>query len=163
MNLVLDDTAADEWVSVADIMAALMIVFLFIAIVYIKPLADQQAEVREIAIAWQASERAIHEALVDEFQYDLEHWDAEIEASTLLVRFRSPDILFDAGNEALKLRFKHILDDFFPRYVARLSVFSDDIEEIRIEGHSQVCDGFLQACQYPCLPSIALVYEAGAC
>jgi len=125
-----------EWISIADLMAALMVVFMFIAIVYIRPLAQQQETVREIAVAWQASEVAIHEALVAEFEADLGAWNAEIEASTLLIRFRSPDILFDSGRETLKPQFRRILDDFFPRYVATLAPFSQDIEELRIEGHT---------------------------
>ncbi len=125
-----------EWIAVSDLMAALMVVFLFIAIVYIRPLTIEREKVREIAIAWQASEQAILDALVDEFEQDLKTWDAEIDASTLLVRFRSPDILFDAGLGTIKPRFKAILDDFFPRYVAVLAPFRSDIEEVRIEGHT---------------------------
>ena len=32
--------------------------------------------------------------------------------------------------------FKEILDDFFPRYLGVLRSFKDNIEEIRIEGHT---------------------------
>ena len=132
-----DTAEADgEWISVADLMAALMVVFLFIAIVYMKPLAEEQARVREIAVAWQASESAIHEALVAEFEADLPRWDAEIEPSTLLIRFRSPDILFKEGKGELESGFRAILDDFFPRYAATLAEYAEDIEEIRIEGHT---------------------------
>lgn len=137
MDAALDTAESDgEWISISDLMAALMVVFLFIAIVYLRPLATEQAKVREIAVARQASEIAIHEALVAEFEADLAAWDAEIEASTLLVRFRSPDILFDPGRETLKPRLRDILDDFFPRYAATLAPFRDDIEELRIEGHT---------------------------
>ena len=130
------ENSGSEWISVSDLMAALMIVFLFIAIVYIRPLANERQKVREIAVAWQASETAIHDALVAEFEADLERWDATIEASTLMLRFRSPEILFESGKGSLKPRFERILDDFFPRYVAILEPYSEDIEEIRIEGHT---------------------------
>ena len=126
----------DEWISVADLMAALMIVFMFIAIVFIKPLSDTKTKVREIAVAWQETERNISAALIDEFQEDLKHWDAEIDPKNLIVRFKSPEILFDAGKGTVKPRFKYILNDFFPRYIRVLETHHPNIDEIRIEGHT---------------------------
>ena len=130
------DDAGAEWISTSDLMAALMIVFLFIAIVYIRPLAMEREKVKEIAVAWQEGETAIHEALDNEFKDDLEDWGAEIEKATLIVRFKAPEILFKSNAGTLQPRFRVILDEFFPRYVKVLSPYNIDIDEIRIEGHT---------------------------
>jgi outer membrane protein OmpA-like peptidoglycan-associated protein len=139
-----------EWMSVADLMAGLMVIFLFIAIVFLRPLIDErekaievaeelrvtQAEVREIVVAWQENEASIYDALMEEFESDLLRWNAEIEEQTLLIRFKSPDVLFEEGRSSLRPRFESILDDFFPRYVRVLDDFKKSIEELRIEGHT---------------------------
>jgi outer membrane protein OmpA-like peptidoglycan-associated protein len=44
--------------------------------------------------------------------------------------------LFQLGKSTLQPKFEAILDDFFPRYVNILQGYSDDIEAIRIEGHT---------------------------
>ncbi|HWP47707.1 MAG TPA: OmpA family protein [Candidatus Limnocylindrales bacterium] len=53
------------------------------------------------------------------------------------MRFKEPEVLFDQGKAELKEKFKVILDDFFPRYIKLLfTKYKDNIEEIRIEGHT---------------------------
>lgn len=53
-------------------------------------------------------------------------------------------MLFDEGKAVLRPKFKEILDDFFPRYIAVLSrpEYRDNIEEIRIEGHTNSNGGY---------------------
>ena len=47
-------------------------------------------------------------------------------------------MLFDNNEATLKENFKEILNDFYPRYIAILNKpeYRDNIEEIRIEGHT---------------------------
>ena len=80
----------------------------------------------------------LYDDLYNEFKDDLKKWNALIDRQSLSVRFESPDVLFEKGSYQLKNEFKIILDDFFPRYVAILTnnKYKDDIEEIRIEGHT---------------------------
>lgn len=61
-----------------------------------------------------------------------------MDESTLSIRFEQPDILFEVGSAELKNNFKALLDDFFPRYLNILTSdkYKNDIEEIRIEGHT---------------------------
>ncbi|TYC49380.1 OmpA family protein [Rhodobacterales bacterium] len=139
-----------EWISVSDLMSGLMVIFLFIAIVYIRPLVEQkeraiqdkeelaavQQTIKEIAVAWSESEVSIYEELQKEFERDLERWNAELEKETLTIRFRAPDVLFDRNRADLKPEFQNIISDFFPRYVRVLSQFEDAIDEVRIEGHT---------------------------
>ena len=139
-----------EWISVSDLMAGLMLIFLFIAIVYIRvqvaekeraiektrELAQVQSQVQEIVVTWQRSSERILDALHAEFEDDLPRWNAEIVPKDITIRFKAPEVLFDRGTAALKPEFEVILDDFFPRYLDVLSRHLDVIEEVRIEGHS---------------------------
>ena len=125
-----------DWLSVSDLMAGLMVIFLFVAIVFIRDALQENAKIADIATAWQETEQGIYYALVAEFQDDLPRWNAEIEEETLLVRFNAPQVLFAEGESAMRARFQEILTDFFPRYVAVLSEFQPAIDEIRIEGHT---------------------------
>ena len=127
----------DNWISVSDLMAGLMMVFLFILIIYAKTADERLQNAQEIVVEWRDSELAIYEALIDEFESDLKDWEAIIEKETLTIRFQSPRILFETGKADLSPRFKQILDDFMPRYIDLLaSNFSGVIEEVRIEGHT---------------------------
>lgn len=130
------DDGEEHWISVSDLMAGLMIIFLFIAITYIRPILNERDAIKEIAVTWQESEVALYDRLKEEFKDDLPRWNAELERETLTVRFTEPEILFDSGRATLKPEFEYILSDFFPRYLNVLSDFRDDIAEVRIEGHT---------------------------
>ena len=178
--------------SVADLMAGLMMVFLFIAIAYMieiqsnqKALADgakqagearvkaerseqaalasakealesrraaeavsQEADERRkksenvsatmqaIASEYSSSKQALEGALHAEFEPDLKRWRAEISDGS--IRFLEPDILFATSSAEIKPAFRSILNDFFPRYLAILTSdkFREEIDEVRIEGHT---------------------------
>ncbi len=126
----------DHWISVSDLMAGLMIVFLFISVALMRNAFQERDKIKEIAIAYQENQVGIYEALVEEFRVDLPRWQAEIRRETLSFEFKSPEVLFDTGEITLKPTFKEILDDFFPRYLVVLSRFRDSINEVRIEGHT---------------------------
>ena len=125
-----------HWISVADLMAGLMVIFLFVAISYIRPIENTQATIRTIVATWNDMEADIHAALRDEFRDDLERWNAELERETLTIRFNAPEVLFDTATPELKPKFRAILSDFFPRYLRVLRGFKEAIEEIRIESHT---------------------------
>jgi outer membrane protein OmpA-like peptidoglycan-associated protein len=125
-----------HWLSVADLMAGLMMVFLFIAVALMRDALIERDRVKDVAVAYQDTLVAIYDALSDEFADDLVQWDAEIDEETLSFNFKSPDVLFESGDSAIQPRFEVILQDFFPRYVEVLIQFRDSIEEVRIEGHT---------------------------
>ena len=66
----------EHWLSVSDLMAGLMVIFLFIAITYIRPIAEIQS-IRNIVVAWKDSEVEIYKALEKEFKDDLPRWRAD--------------------------------------------------------------------------------------
>jgi len=125
-----------QWISIADLMAGLMVIFLFIAISYIQPIENTQDKIRTIAAAWNESEVHIHTALEQEFRDDFSRWNAELERESLTIRFKSPEILFESATHQLKPKFREILSDFVPRYFRVLEGFKDAIEEVRVEGHT---------------------------
>ena len=125
-----------HWLSVSDLMAGLMMVFLFISIALMRHALLERDRIKEVAVAYQENQVAIYEALMDEFRDDLDAWDANVDEETLAFTFQSPDVLFSTGSVALRPRFKDILEDFFPRYLSILFEFSDSINEVRIEGHT---------------------------
>ena len=126
----------DHWLSVSDLMAGLMMVFLFIALVFMLKTQKDNDKIKDVAVAYQDNQVAIYEALDREFKNDLNKWDAEIDKETLSFSFQSPEVLFRNSETKLRQEYKNILNDFFPRYIEVLKPFRDSLDEIRIEGHT---------------------------
>ena len=127
-----------EWLSISDMMTGLMVIFLFIAISYMVQIKDTNEKIYAIAKTYSETHAALYEALMTEFEKDLDRWNAEINRETLSVTFKEPEILFNTGSAEIKPKFQIILSDFFPRYIKLLhdEKFVNDIEEVRIEGHT---------------------------
>lgn len=92
--------------------------------------------VTDVVVAMRDAEQRLGERLTREFQRDLRRWGANIDPSTLTIRFNNPDLLFVQGSTNLSPAFFGQIYDFFPRYMNALRDFKDDIEEVRIEGHT---------------------------
>ena len=130
------EEGGEHWLSISDLMAGLMMVFLFIAIVFMRHTMKENEKIKSVAVAYQENQVAIYDSLMKEFEKDLEKWGAEIDKETLAFNFKSPDVLFDNGDIDIKPAFAIILDDFFPRYLKVLKPFRSSIDEVRIEGHT---------------------------
>ena len=128
--------AEAHWLSISDLMAGLMMVFLFIAIALMMNANIERDKIKEVAVAYQQSQVNIFDALMREFEKDLKRWDANIDRETLSFEFRSPEVLFEQGDIQIKPLFQKILNDFFPRYIQTLSQFKGAVNEIRVEGHT---------------------------
>ncbi len=126
-----------EWISISDMMAGLMMVFLFIAVLFMSEVQKEQKAIKEIAESYQNIQQQLFKDLSEEFKQDLKVWDAEI-LSDNTIRFKSPEILFDTNSSDLKALFIAVLDDFFPRYLGILTnnKYKKQIKEIRVEGHT---------------------------
>ena len=118
----------EQWAPVSDLMAALMLIFMFIAIMYIDTVVSEKSESRDECAK-------IHGLLESEFRSDFFDWNVEL-LEDLTIRFRNPEILFEAGKADIRPKFEEILRDFFPRYMGAIISHQDDIREIRIEGHT---------------------------
>jgi outer membrane protein OmpA-like peptidoglycan-associated protein len=135
----------DHWISMSDMMSGLMMVFLFISVSYMLNVSKEKdaatrakEQVQEIAVTYHKLQNELYADLLKEFREDLDDWNATIDKKMLSVRFEAPDVLFAQGSAEIRLQFKNILSDFFPRYIEILSSdrYKSDIEEIRIEGHT---------------------------
>lgn len=126
----------EHWLTVSDLMAGLMMVFLFIAIVFMMNTQKKNDKIKDVAVAYQQNQVAIYEALQTEFKNDLNKWRATIDKETLAFNFQSPDVLFANNETTLSYAYKNILNDFFPRYIDVLRPYRESLNEIRIEGHT---------------------------
>lgn len=127
----------EHWVSVSDLMAGLMMVFLLVAIVFMVNAEIERNKIRDVAVLYDKLRTQLYEDLVKEFEPDLDDWGAEINTD-LSIRFGRPELIFAKGENELKVGFKEILVDFFPRYLAIITSekYREDIAEVRIEGHT---------------------------
>ena len=130
--------AESQWLPISDLMAVLMMVFLLIAISYMLNESQKKKKIEEVAITYNNLQNKLYEDLNSEFQEDLKRWGAEIDKQTLSVKFKSPKTLFPKGSAKMKQKFKSDLAEFFPRFIQILyrDEYKNDIEEIRIEGHT---------------------------
>jgi outer membrane protein OmpA-like peptidoglycan-associated protein len=128
----------EHWISISDVMSGLMMMFMFIAISYMINVQKEKEQIEEIAETYIVLKEDIYRDLAKEFDEDLIKWNAEIDPQTLSVRFKEPDVFFAPGKSELKLQFEVILTEFFPRYIKILhnEKYRDEIEEVRIEGHT---------------------------
>jgi len=126
----------DQWLSVSDLMAGLMMVFLFISIALMRESMKEKDNMKNIAITYQNTQVAIYNALNSEFKDELKKWDATIDQDNLTFTFKSPKTLFGNNKSKLKDKYKEILEDFFPRYLNIILNFKNSIREVRIEGHT---------------------------
>lgn len=136
LNPKITEQEESHWLSVSDLMAGLMIVFLFVAIALMRDALIERDKIKEVAVAYQQNQVSIFDALNDEFKKDLNKWDASIDGDTLTFSFNSPDVLFQSGQSQLSRRYQDLLLNFFPRYMGVLDTFKDSINEVRIEGHT---------------------------
>lgn len=126
----------NQWLSVSDLMAGLMMVFLCIAVAMVYSVMTERKKITAIALSYQENQLAIYQALVSSFKDDLDHWGARISDDTLTIAFQAPDAMFETGKTQLSEHYQTILAEFFPRYMTALQPFTDSIEEIRLEGHT---------------------------
>ncbi len=121
--------------AITDMMSGLMMVFLFIAVVFMLHIQRQKDAMVDIAKLYEQNREQLYIQLIEEFESDLIVWNAEIlEDNT--VRFNAPKVLFEHGSNHLRSKFKSILDSFFPRYIDILQNYQKDIIAVRIEGHT---------------------------
>lgn len=113
-----------QWINIADVMSALMMIFMFISIAFLYQILNEK-EVYKVQL-----NKALHE----EFDKDLRNWDAIITPENI-IRFNVP---FKENSDEIPEEFNAILVEFFPRYIKVLTYdkFKKEIEEIRVEGHT---------------------------
>jgi outer membrane protein OmpA-like peptidoglycan-associated protein len=125
----------ENWLSIADMMSGLMLVFLLISISFLIEVKKKEKKLEIISEGFISVEKMINNALVLEFADEVDEWEMEILKDNT-VRFNSPKVQFEPRSYRVNGYFQLVLEDFFPRYIKALSKFKEHIEEIRIEGHT---------------------------
>lgn len=126
------------WTYVSDIMTGMTIIFLFIAINYIKLASEMAETVKDIVVDYKRIKEIYEQMVKEEFSEDFEDWDAEFNPQDMSFQFNSSEVLFKKGEAELSDNFKNILDDFIPRYIfiIKNEAFTGQITAIQIEGHT---------------------------
>jgi chemotaxis protein MotB len=108
----------------ADMMSALMMVFMFISIAFLAQLEQSHMTFT----------KTLNSALHAEFDQDLTRWKAQITGNNV-VRFHAP---FIVGSTTIPDAFQGVLKEFCPRYIKVLvqDDFFDGIQEVKVEGHT---------------------------
>jgi outer membrane protein OmpA-like peptidoglycan-associated protein len=124
--------------SIGDLMAGLLFIFILLLTATMLKIQKQSDREAKITNDYNKVKTQLYIDLQEEFKDSLKVWNAIIDSTELSVRFQEPSTLFDYNKSALKPRFKAILNDFFPRYIALINQpkYKKNIEEIRIEGHT---------------------------
>ncbi|MEL0214851.1 MAG: hypothetical protein VW948_03630 [Burkholderiaceae bacterium] len=129
------------WISNSDLMSGLMVIFLFISVAFVRQEAPATIGEENVSKNYLQGllqlENQINIALEEEFtEEEKKKWKMEVLPDLNLVRFNTPDIMFEKSSPELSDDFKKILTEFFPRYIEILSRFGDAIEVVKIEGHT---------------------------
>lgn len=137
MNL-FQTTEESPWAAVSGVLLVLMLIFLFISVGYMADAVRDKNRITAVATDYEKVQVELTNDLREEFSKNLKEWNATIDPSTLSIRFEYPEILFKVGSAELNDHFKSILNNFFPRFLQILNdpKYRNDIEEIRIEGHT---------------------------
>ncbi|WP_444927414.1 OmpA family protein [Microbulbifer sp. TRSA002] len=130
------DSSDSQWISLSDMMAGLMMVFLCIAVFVMRSLIDERAKIRELAESYRDTQLAIYQTLQQEFAHDLTRWGASLDKQTLAISFNNSDALFKTGDFTLSDNARDIMSSFVPRYIEALTPYMDSIAAIQIEGHT---------------------------
>lgn len=125
-----------EWLSVSDLMAGLMMVFLCISIVMMRSMMDEREKIRALATSYRDNQLAIYQTLVGEFAGDLQRWGATIDKDSLTIAFNNSDAMFQTGAAEMNRQAQRVMENFFPRYLAALKPYLGSIRAIHIEGHT---------------------------
>lgn len=123
-----ESAGEEQWISVSDMMAGLMMIFLFISIIYIQNISKYFSEVAD-----KSDEICAH--LKREFENESDRWNMSICENGLLISFDS-ESLFAPNSAELSSKFELVLSNFFPRLMAVIYEYQDSISELRIEGHT---------------------------
>jgi outer membrane protein OmpA-like peptidoglycan-associated protein len=107
------DRQDTQWMSISDMMSGLMIIFLFLAIAYMKDVVQQKFRIEKVAVLWNTTQDSLYDDLTKEFENDLPKWQAEIERESLSVRFREPSVFFVTGSSTISQVSKISLMIFF--------------------------------------------------
>ncbi len=128
-----------QWLPLSDLMSGLMVIFLFFSLLYVTESQEQITQIAQVQEKHQQVETIIQKDLQELIMPHLVDWNADLQDSTLTIRFfQGDDILFEQGKATMSPYFKEVLDNFFPKYMELIQQpdILDWIETLHIEGHT---------------------------
>ncbi len=132
-----ESSGEGHWLSVTDLMAGLMVIFLLISVALMNRTDIEKRAVERIAVKISEKQLEIHRALSDEFREDFKRWEIEFsEQRPLIIDFNAERYKFTKGKAVLPEQLTFVLGEFFPRYLSVLERYRDEIKAIQIEGHT---------------------------
>ena len=125
------------WVSVSDLMSGLMLVFLCIAVLFMREVKQDRDRYADVAEQYSETRVGIQEALEEAFPTGNPE-GAEVIPGALIIRFLDKDAGYADAQETVPLGFKQKLEPFTTKLLDILESddFKDHVVELRIEGHT---------------------------
>lgn len=132
-----------NWISFSDIMTGLMVIFMFIAISYIYEVQKQQNEINEIIEEYKETQVKLFNDLDRTFTDRFKDYNLKVNPD-LSIQITDANALFPVQfydqEVHLTTKFEDFLTKFTPLFYSIIlkEEYSDDIAEIRIEGHTAI-------------------------
>ena len=125
------------WISFADIMTGLMVIFLLISVSYMATIEEKYGSAGEKVEEINRTREDIKKDLEEKFSDDLDKWNAEL-SDDLSIKFKNPQVMYKPGKANITPYFQDILHEFIPKYLDVLldEKYDGKISEIRVEGHT---------------------------
>lgn len=135
------NSSDSNWISFSDIMTGLMVIFMFIAISYISEVQKQQDEINQVIKEYKETQAKIFNELDRTFTDKFKDYDLKVNPD-LSIQITDVNALFPVQfydqEVYLTKRFERFLIEFTPLFhsIILKNEYSNDIAEIRIEGHT---------------------------
>lgn len=125
------------WVSVSDLMSGLMLVFLCIAVLFMREVKEDRDRYADVAEQYAKVRLDIEDELKREFPKNNAH-GAQLVEGELIIRFLDDDAGYRSGKSEVPEKFKRKLGPFMTALIDILEDrrFKEHIVELRIEGHT---------------------------
>lgn len=129
--------------SISDLMAALLLIFILLLSATLLKLQEQTEE-NKLKLDMISEQETAKRHIIEKLEGEKDQFDIEVDPSTGVIRVKE-SILFDTGKWNLKKSGKRFLDTFIPKY-AIILLSNEDIREqiaqIIIEGHTDTCGSY---------------------
>ena len=116
-----EQESEEHWISISDMMAGLMVIFLFIAISYMlfiskkmKEIEKEKEKIEKIVEAYITLRSDLYNELHEMFKDKLPKWNAVLDEDTLSIRFKAPEALFVSGEAEVRPRLQGNIERIFP-------------------------------------------------
>ena len=132
-----DNAETSIWISTADLMSGLLVIFIFISILMTQTADEMQSRVQMVNDKVAAAREQLKAEISNNFSVDDQKKYGMDKGELGTARFEDGSGTFTVGSYVLTEQFKKELDYFLPKYIKAISLCNQEyIKEIRIEGHT---------------------------